>query len=106
VPAAEWDLVVALGFDVVWLMSVWERSPGRVAIAVENQGLVESFGRALPGFTPEDVVGSPYCVRDQTVAGGLRPEGLASPRNALERRSLVTNHAGSPPTKIELDRPS
>ena len=27
VPAAEWDALSALGFDAVWLMGVWERSP-------------------------------------------------------------------------------
>jgi hypothetical protein len=36
VPANEWDSVAALGFDVVWLMGVWERSPAGIAIALEN----------------------------------------------------------------------
>ncbi len=91
--------VAALGFDAVWLMGVWERSPAGVAIALQNPSLLESFGRALPGFTPDDVVGSPYCVRDYTVAKGLGgPKGLASARKALERRGLqlildfVPNH--------------
>jgi len=99
VPASEWDLVAALGFDAVWLMGVWERSPAGVAIALENPSLLESFERALPGFAPDDVVGSPYCVREYTVAAGLGgPKGLASARKALERRGLrlildfVPNH--------------
>jgi hypothetical protein len=99
VPAAEWDRVAALGFDAVWLMGVWERSPAGVGIALENPSLLASFGRALPGFTPNDVIGSPYCVRDYTVAAGLGgPRGLASARKALERRGLwlmldfVPNH--------------
>ena len=70
VPAAEWDRVAALGFDAVWLMGVWERSPAGVAIALENPSLLASFGRALPGFTPNDVIGSPYCVRDYTASAG------------------------------------
>src|SRR3954454_5919255 len=99
VPPQEWDRVAALGFDAVWLMGVWERSPAGVAIALENPSLVESFGRALPGFTPDDVVGSPYCVREYTVARGLGgPKGLVSARKALEKRGLqlildfVPNH--------------
>src|SRR6188472_4629380 len=87
VPEQEWDQVAALGFDAVWLMGVWERSPAGVAIALQNQRLLESFGRALPGFTPDDVVGSPYCVRDYTVAKALGgSKGLASARKALEKR--------------------
>ena len=27
VPAAEWDAIARYGFDAVWLMGVWERSP-------------------------------------------------------------------------------
>ena len=27
VPAKEWNAIAARGFDAVWLMGVWERSP-------------------------------------------------------------------------------
>ena len=90
VPEEEWDAIAALGFDAVWLMGVWERSPAGIEIALENDGLVESFERALPDFTAEDVVGSPYCIRDYTVAAELGgADGLASAREALERRGLA-----------------
>src|SRR5881628_1506103 len=84
VPAAEWEAIAALGFDAVWLMGVWERSPAGIAIALENTGLCESFRRALPDFTTADVVGSPYCIRGYTVDAHLGgPSGLASARAAL-----------------------
>ena len=63
VPQAEWDAIAQLGFDAVWLMGVWERSPAGVAIALRNDGLRQDFQRALPDCTPDDVVGSPYCIR-------------------------------------------
>ena len=67
-------------------MGVWERSPAGIAIALENEGLVESFRRALPDFATEDVVGSPYCIRDYRVDAHLGgPEGLAAARAALAR---------------------
>jgi hypothetical protein len=99
VPAAEWDAIAALGFDAVWLMGVWERSPAGIAIALENEGLLEDFRRALPDVTPEDVVGSPYCIRDYTVDAHLGgPAGLAAARTALAERGVglildfVPNH--------------
>src|SRR4051795_8820517 len=99
VPAREWDAVAELGFDAVWLMGVWERSPAGIAIALENEGLVESFRQALPDLVPEDVVGSPYCVRDYRVDAHLGgPEGLAAARAALAERGIglildfVPNH--------------
>ena len=99
VPAAEWDRIAALGFDAVWLMGVWERSPAGIAIALRNDGLRADFERALPGFTEADVVGSPYCIRDYTVAEQLGgPAGLAAARGALSARGLglildfVPNH--------------
>jgi hypothetical protein len=36
VPAADWDAIAAIGFDAVWLMGVWERSPAGIAIANQN----------------------------------------------------------------------
>src|SRR3954463_9266197 len=89
VPVAEWDAIAALGFDAVWLMGVWERSPAGIAIALENSGLLESFESALPGYTTADVVGSPYCVRSYTVAEHLGgPNGLASARQGLWKGGL------------------
>ena len=100
VPGSEWDAIAALGFDAVWLMGVWERSPAGIAIALQNDGLVESFRRALPDFTTRTTVGSPYCIRDYTVDAHLG--GAAGPRRrratALAERGLglildfVPNH--------------
>ena len=63
VPAEEWDALAAFGFDAVWFMGVWERSPEGIRISMNNAGLLADFRRALPDFTEEDNVGSPYCVR-------------------------------------------
>ena len=99
VPGSEWDAIAELGFDLVWLMGVWERSPAGIATALGNAGLMESFRRALPDFRTEDVVGSPYCIRGYTVDAHLgAPPGLAAARAALAERGIglmldfVPNH--------------
>jgi hypothetical protein len=99
VPAAEWDAIAAPGFDAVWLMGVWERSPAGIAIANQNQNLLADFRAALPDYRTSDNVGSPYCVRRYVVdphLGGR--EGLAVARRELARRGVrlildfVPNH--------------
>jgi hypothetical protein len=99
VPPAEWDAIARLGFDAVWLMGVWERSPAGLEIALRDEELVDSFRRALPDFTRADVVGSPYCVREYTVDAELGgDDALAAARAEIDRRGMklildfVPNH--------------
>lgn len=90
VPDEEWGRIAALGFDAVWLMGVWERSPEGQRISMENGGLLADFRRALPDFTDGDNVGSPYCVRRYVVDARLGgPEGLARAREKLSRLGLA-----------------
>ncbi|HSE85064.1 MAG TPA: alpha-amylase family glycosyl hydrolase [Candidatus Binatia bacterium] len=99
VPEAEWNALATHGFDAVWLMGVWERSPAGIAVANRNKNLLDDFKRALPDFRLQDNVGSPYCVRryvvDQHLGG---PEGLAAARQELAKRDFrlildfVPNH--------------
>ena len=99
VPAEEWDAIASFGFDAVWLMGVWERSPAGIAVANRNPGLLADFRHALPDFRTEDNVGSPYCIRGYVVdphLGGSK--GVAAARGELSKRGMrlildwVPNH--------------
>jgi glycosidase len=99
VPDAEWDHIASLGFNAVWLMGVWERSPEGIRISMANDGLLADFRRTLPDFTDQDNVGSPYCVRRYTVDSHLGgPEALTVARDKLAQRGVrlildfVPNH--------------
>jgi hypothetical protein len=99
VPRQEWDALASRGFDAVWLMGVWERSPAGIDISMRNGGLLDDFRRALPDFSAADNVGSPYCVRGYVVDGHLGgPKGLAAARVMLRERGVrlildfVPNH--------------
>jgi alpha amylase-like protein len=105
VPEQQWDAIAEAGFDAVWLMGVWTRSPAGVAVALANPELVDSFRSALPDWVPADVVGSAYCIRDYDVEQKLGGrEGLSAARSALAARGLglildfVPNH-------VALDHP-
>jgi hypothetical protein len=80
-------------------MGVWERSPAGLRVAMRDQALRASWHEALADLRPDDVVGSPYCVRDYVVDPALGgPEGLAAARAELAGRGLrllldyVPNH--------------
>ena len=99
VPAQAWDDLVMPGIDAVWLMGVWERSPRGVAVARQHPGVAADHRAALPDFTDDDVVGSPYCIRSYTVDAHLGgDEALAVARQELARRGArllldyVPNH--------------
>jgi hypothetical protein len=101
---ARWAEIAALGFDAVWLMGVWERSPSGMAIARADEAIMSSCAAALgEGLDPDrDVVGSPYCVRDYRVDPHLGGEdGLAAARQALAAYGLglildfVPNHVAA-----------
>lgn len=99
VPEAYWDRLMHLQIDAVWFMGVWERSPAGIEISNQNAGNLSDFHRALPDFSFDDNVGSPYCVKsynvDQHLGGN---SGLAVARSQLARRNIriildyVPNH--------------
>jgi hypothetical protein len=64
VPDAEWDSLAQLGFNIVWLMGVWQRSPESRRIKLENPQNHPEFEAALPGWKPRDAIGSPYSIVD------------------------------------------
>ena len=99
VPPQEWDAIASFGFDAVWLMGVWQRSPAGVRLARGTAPLLEEYRKALPDVAPDDIPGSPYCIRDYSVDPQLGgPEGLCVARAALAACGLglildfVPNH--------------
>src|ERR1700751_4012073 len=62
VPSAEWDAIAGFGFDAVWLMGVWERSPAGKTISNDKADLQNDFQHVLPDYCPQDNVASPSCV--------------------------------------------
>jgi glycosidase len=99
VPDTELDALKQWGFDAIWLMGVWERSAAGRKIAQELSGLQEEYRRTLPDYQPEDVVGSPYCIRRYEVDAHLGGKAaLAAFRKRLAERGLrlmldfVPNH--------------
>jgi hypothetical protein len=99
VPGREWDAIAEQGYHLVFLMGVWRRSPLGRQVALADSQLRAEFSRILPGWTSDDVTGSPYCIRgyepDERMGGW---SGVDTARAALNARGIgllldfVPNH--------------
>src|SRR5580704_14275325 len=78
VPDSEWDALATQGFNIVWLMGVWQRSPISRRLMLENPANAAQFNLALPGWKPEDVISSPYSV------AGYSPDPRIGSWNSLD----------------------
>lgn len=99
VPDSEWRTLRDRGFDAVWLMGVWKRSPRAKQSALKHAGLKAEYARALPGWIADDVAGSAYAVADYVLDPFLGPpKDLAAVRSKLNKLGLklfvdfVPNH--------------
>ncbi len=105
VPDPEWDRLAKLGFDIIWLMGVWERSPESQREFCGDATAFAGFQQALPGATFDDVVGSPYSIRnyqpDERMGGWAALDATREKLHARGMRLLldfVPNH-------VALDHP-
>ncbi len=62
VPDEEWLELRHLGFDIVWLVGVWEPSPESERIARQDKALLEEVKKLPPGFGPGAIGPSPYSI--------------------------------------------
>ena len=101
VPEDDLDALEQKGITHLWLMGVWPTGPRSRAEAVNHPDLRKAYDEALPGWTDEDVLGSPYAVGALHVSPLLGGDaGLTALRERLDERGIklildfVPNHLG------------
>jgi glycosidase len=101
VPDAELDRVAGLGFDWIWLLSVWRTGPRGQQVSRENPEWRREFEATLPDLREEDIAGSGFAITGYTVHEGLGGDAaLERLRKRLQQRGLslmldfVPNHTG------------
>ncbi len=89
IPADFWDKIQKTGFDAVWLMGVWKRSPAAEQIARNNTDIQNQVRDVKPEFDVNDITASPYAVYEYTVDEELGGnEALAVFRKNLNDRGI------------------
>ncbi|MGH3055152.1 MAG: alpha-amylase family glycosyl hydrolase, partial [Gaiellaceae bacterium] len=96
---AELDRLAAMGFDWVWLLSVWQTGPAAQKVSRSNAGWRHEFQETLPDLREDDIAGSGFAITGYTVHSSLGGDAaLARLRERLKRRGLrllldfVPNH--------------
>ncbi|MFM0126048.1 alpha-amylase family glycosyl hydrolase, partial [Paraburkholderia sp. RL18-101-BIB-B] len=99
IPDAELDRLAELGFDWIWLLSVWQTGPAARAISRANPEWRREFAETIPDLCDEDIAGSGFAIQSYTVHRDLGGAGaLARLRQRLQQRGLklmldfVPNH--------------
>ncbi len=105
VPQTELERLAGYGFNGLWLMGVWERSPGARQDDLRHPAKLDGFRLALPDFAPEDAIGSPYAIHSYRVDARLGGDGeLAELRARLSKLGLrlILDFV---PNQVAIDHP-
>lgn len=99
IPDVMLDRWAALGFDVVWMLGVWQTGAAGREVSRTHSELRHGYAQDLPDVADEDICGSPFAVRDYTVHRDFGGDAaLARLRQRLQKRRLrlmldfVPNH--------------
>src|SRR6266852_1166969 len=67
VPVGSLDEYSADGFDWVWLLGIWQTGEAGRQVSLHQPEWQAEYRELLPDFTPGDVCGSPFAIREYVV---------------------------------------
>ena len=62
IPDAELDRLAHLGFDWIWMLSVWQTGPAGQRVSRSNPEWRREFEETLPDLREEDIAGSGFAI--------------------------------------------
>ncbi|KAK8881185.1 hypothetical protein M9Y10_003916 [Tritrichomonas musculus] len=111
IPAEEFDDWKNKGFNYVWFMGIWEVGPNSISIAKKHEGCIQGYNENLPGWTNDDIIGSPYCIVQYHVNSDIGTvDDIKWVREELKKREMklivdfVPNHTAFEAPEIEEHR--
>jgi glycosidase len=101
IPDVALGRLAELGFDWVWMLSVWQTGTAGQRVSRSNHEWRKEFEETLPDLHEEDIAGSGFAITGYTVHSNLGGDAaLGRLRERLRKRGLrllldfVPNHTG------------
>lgn len=111
IPDSEFDDWQHKGFDYVWFMGIWKVGPNSLSIAKVHEGCIQGYNENLPGWTNDDIIGSPYCIVEYKINPTIGTlDDLSWVRRQLKKRGMklmldfVPNHTAFECPEVETHR--
>src|SRR5437879_1559874 len=71
IPDAELDRLAGMGFDWIWMLSVWQTGAAAQQVSRSNPEWRREFQETLPDLCDEDIPGSGFAITGYTVHQAL-----------------------------------
>ncbi|SPD75598.1 Alpha amylase catalytic region [uncultured Desulfobacterium sp.] len=101
IPDSDLDYLVEMGFEWVWLLSVWQTGKAGQQVSRSNPTWRREFEETLPDLREDDISGSGFAITGYSVSEAMGGDGaLARLRQRMRKHGLklmldfVPNHTG------------
>jgi hypothetical protein len=105
IPDTELDRVAGMGFDWVWLLSVWRTGAAGQRVSRANPEWRREFEQTLPDLREDDIAGSGFAITGYTVHPGLGGDAALARLRARLRACEMRLMLDFVPNHTALDHP-
>jgi glycosidase len=102
---AELDRLSGMGFDWLWLLSVWQTGEAAQSISRSNLAWRHEFEHTLPDLREEDIAGSGFAIKDYRVHRNLGGDAALARLRARMRQRGLRLMLDFVPNHMALDHP-